>query len=525
MKAKKFFAMMMAGVLLASCNNNEPNGNEGVGELETSYIAVSVNSVFDPAMRADDGGYDDGNDSEQKVSTAHFFFFDGNKQPFALNETTLGNQTALNYVVKNIQDSGNEEDPNVETITNVILTIQNQMGNYPTQMVAVLNWDYDGTSLTLDELSNKLATYADAVTNTKGFLMSNSAYVKGTNTVITATPITLDNIASSASAAEDAPVEIYVERVAAKVTVKTTSGTNSFLAKQDAVGSTDIYAKVVGWDLNTTIDNSYLVKHIDATWDNATLGFTWNDEPYYRSYWAQTASGNYATNFTYNSLSNGVGNFDYCLENINDSKRTQVVIAAELYTDEACTQKAEIARLYSDMYLLDDLKIVIANALADHYFYKADETTYKSIEPTDIDLVAAGNSGKDSYTVKYILSTQGETRDWYYTDDAGKTYTQKTDIEMNEYLATLEGAQVWNGMSYYMVDIEHLGNNSITNYGVVRNHSYVITVEGISGLGTPVYDPDINVTEPTEPSETSSYVAARINVLSWKIVNQNVTLE
>ncbi len=525
MKAKKFFAMMMAGVLLASCNNNEPNGNEGVGELETSYIAVSVNSVFDPAMRADDGGYDDGNDSEQKVSTAHFFFFDGNKQPFALNETTLGNQTALNYVVKNIQDSGNEEDPNVETITNVILTIQNQMGNYPTQMVAVLNWDYNGGSLTLDELSNKLATYADAVTNTKGFLMSNSAYVKGTNTVITATPITLDNIASSASAAEDAPVEIYVERVAAKVTVKTTSGTNSFLAKQDAVGSTDIYAKVVGWDLNTTIDNSYLVKHIDATWQNGTLGFTWNDEPYYRSYWAQTASGNYATNFTYNSLSNGVGNFDYCLENINDSKRTQVVIAAELYTDEACTQKAEIARLYSDMYLLDDLKTVIANALADHYFYKADETTYKSIEPTDIDLVAAGNSGKDSYTVKYILSTQGETRDWYYTDDAGKTYTQKTDIEMNEYLDTLEGAQVWNGMSYYMVDIEHLGNNSITNYGVVRNHSYVITVEGISGLGTPVYDPNLVVTEPIDPVETTSFVSARINVLSWKIVNQNVTLE
>ena len=96
---------------------------------------------------------------------------------------------------------------------------------------------------------------------------------------------------------------------------------------------------------------------------------------------------------------------------------------------------------------------------------------------------------------------------------------------MNAYLATLEGAQVWNGMSYYMVDIEHLGNNSITNYGVVRNHSYVITVEGITGLGTPVYDPTIIITDPTKPTETSSYVAARINVLSWRIVNQTVTLQ
>jgi hypothetical protein len=80
-------------------------------------------------------------------------------------------------------------------------------------------------------------------------------------------------------------------------------------------------------------------------------------------------------------------------------------------------------------------------------------------------------------------------------------------------------------MSYYTVDIEHLGNNEITNYAVVRNHSYVITVDGIKGLGTPVYDANNNVATPTEPEETSSYVAARINVLSWRIVNQNVTLQ
>ncbi|MBQ2398551.1 MAG: Mfa1 fimbrilin C-terminal domain-containing protein, partial [Muribaculaceae bacterium] len=81
----------------------------------------------------------------------------------------------------------------------------------------------------------------------------------------------------------------------------------------------------------------------------------------------------------------------------------------------------------------------------------------------------------------------------------------------------------WNGKAYYIVDIEHLGTNHIK--GVVRNHSYVITVEGISGLGTPVYDPNTVVTEPVKPEETTSYVSARINVLSWKIVNQNVVLQ
>ena len=51
MKTRSILAIMMAGLLFASCDKaNEPNNNVGNGELETSYIAVSVNSVFDPKM-------------------------------------------------------------------------------------------------------------------------------------------------------------------------------------------------------------------------------------------------------------------------------------------------------------------------------------------------------------------------------------------------------------------------------------------------------------------------------------------
>ncbi|MBO7292285.1 MAG: hypothetical protein J6U55_06870, partial [Bacteroidaceae bacterium] len=143
MKTRSFLAIMMAGLLFASCDKtNDPNNNAGSGELETSYIAVSVNSVFDPAMRADDGSYDEGNTSEQKVSTAHFFFFDATGNPFTLNQESLvGNNDKANYVIKDITDAGNNM-PNVESITNVVLTIQNLKGEYPTQMLVVLNWDY-----------------------------------------------------------------------------------------------------------------------------------------------------------------------------------------------------------------------------------------------------------------------------------------------------------------------------------------------------------------------------------------------
>ena len=521
---KSLFAMFMAGCLLASCNTDEPNPNAGTGELETSYIAVSVNSA-NASTRAKDGGYAEGNDSEQKVTTAHFFFFEASGNPFTLNQESLvGGSDKANYVIKTIEDAGNKE-PNLETITNVVLTIQNLQGEYPAQMLVVLNWDYADGAISLTDLRNKLANYTAAVENTKGFLMSNSAYVKGTNTIITATPITIDNIASSETAAMAAPVQVFVERVAAKVTLKKNeSASANFDTGVTGPDGKKIYARIKGWDVNTTLDRSYLVKEIDATWQDAILGFTWNDEPYYRSYWAKSvvADGTnvkYDTDFSYAGLTNIVDKTVYCLENTGE-KNTKVVIAAEL-VDES-QNPVQVARLYSEMYTFDGIKNVIANALKDHYYY-GDETTKHTILPEHIDFFVAGTSGKDSYTVKYRLTKEAAQLKWYYTDDAGKTFTAKTAEEVNVYLASLEGAQAWNGKSYYTVDIEHLGTNHIK--GVVRNHSYVITVDGISGLGTPVYNPNTVVTEPIKPEETTSYVSARINVLSWKIVNQNVTLQ
>ena len=238
--------------------------------------------------------------------------------------------------------------PNVETITNVVLTIQNLQGEYPAQMLVVLNWDYADGAISLTDLRNKLADYTAAVENTKGFLMSNSAYVKGTNTIITATPITIDNIASSETAAMAAPVQVFVERVAAKVTLKKNeSASANFDTGVTGPDGKKIYARIKGWDVNTTLDRSYLVKEIDATWQDAILGFTWNDEPYYRSYWAKSvvADGTnvkYDTDFSYAGLTNIVDKTVYCLENTGE-KNTKVVIAAEL-VDES-QNPVQVARL------------------------------------------------------------------------------------------------------------------------------------------------------------------------------------
>ena len=60
--------------------------------------------------------------------------------------------------------------------------------------------------------------------------------------------------------------------------------------------------------------------------------------------------------------------------------------------------------------------------------------------------------------------------------------------------------------------------------GVVRNHVYKTKVTKILGLGTPVYDPTKKI-YPEKPSKNDHYIAAEINILSWRLVNNNYVLE
>ncbi len=535
MKKRSFLAIMMAGLLFASCDKtNEPNNNVDSGELETSYIAVSVNSVFDPAMRADDGTYDEGEGIEKEISSAHFFFFKANGEKFTLNsENMVGAVCKDNYIIKEKAELGIAGDNmnNVETVTNVMLTIQNNKGEYPAQMLVVLNWNYnEETGLNLNDLNKKLIAEAQMKSNTD-FLMSNSAYERNSK-VANATPITMDNIGATEAEAKAKPVEVYVERVAAKVTVNVKEGTtdNTFDTGETDANGTKVYAQIVGWDINTTISHSYLVKDIDLTWDNTELGFTWNDEPWYRSYWAKSVPANgevqYNKDFTWDAVmedatGNNAGESDYCLENTDENTHTRVVIATKLVDESG--NELKIAQLYSQYYTIEGIQNLVANSLKNEFYYQSTTNVneYISIEPNHITFDADVTEGENSYTVKYVLTDEADDIQWYKYENGAPVAIDATVV--NARLAELDRARIWNGMSYYTVDIAHLGGAS--NLGVVRNHSYVITVEGIQGLGTPVYEGDLQVTEPVKPQETESFVAARINVLSWRIVNQNVTLQ
>ncbi|MBQ5627719.1 MAG: Mfa1 fimbrilin C-terminal domain-containing protein, partial [Bacteroidaceae bacterium] len=184
-----------------------------------------------------------------------------------------------------------------------------------------------------------------------------------------------------------------------------------------------------------------------------------------------------------------------------------------------------IVKFLGEYITIDGLKNSVATALASKY-YTFDGAVYTSIAPTDLDLVTVGTSGPDSYSVVCVLNSTASANVWK-VKNGDDTYSDATAADVNDALAAITPAQVWNnGMAYYFTDIRHLGAEGTTGeFGVVRNHSYGVNIEGIKGLGTPVYDGDNNVEEPVTPSDTESYIAARVNVLTWKLVNNNVILK
>ena len=81
-----------------------------------------------------------------------------------------------------------------------------------------------------------------------------------------------------------------------------------------------------------------------------------------------------------------------------------------------------------------------------------------------------------------------------------------------------------DGDAYFYVPIKHnVAGQDLE--GVVRNHFYQLSVNSISGLGTPVYDPSEKIEFFEKPTDEEYYIAAKIQILKWNIVSQDVALE
>lgn len=593
---KKYLFLAIALLGLASCAKDDlADGNKPIhsGEVEESYIAISLSAS--EGTRADgDDGYLDGTEAERAVKSAYFFFFDGNGNPFPVNvnENTVdkpGLTNGVNYLPAVINPTVGSETPNISDIKNAVLLLKTYQGDYPSQVVAVINWipptkadENKGYSIT--ELLQIMSNIRDV---DGSFVMSNAVYAGGVGDVRIGVPITAADIFKDETAAINDPITIHVERIAAKIYVSTENGNTLFDLKKEFEGiglpvgtnKINVYAQILGWELYNDFSKSYLLKNINSAWTTNELGFTWNDPSFYRSYWASSIpyaniDANNGYKMTYNAdeiAANGfydeygytIGNYanvllgnytekayTYVGENTNyypansRDKCTKIILKAQLVQKVGATyEPVEIARWFATEYAgKENLLIAVANTIKYKYYYNAQDGTPTTIGPNDLTIVHGDSAGAPTnvkdYQVYFQLSNPtdetiyGVKKTWYKKDNNGDL-VEISDDTVNSELAALEPALLYeDGQTFYFVDVKHLPVGDATDkkgeYGIVRNHIYNVKINSIGGYGSPIYIGDSYLKDPEypiDPEDQGSFVSAEVRILSWRLVDQVVDIQ
>lgn len=595
MKKFTMLSSVLASALMltvASCSSEDVAGGDAQnGKGATSYLAVNIENVGSaPASRAYDQGngtYEDGTDAESKINKVRFYFFNGDGTPYLLVNNEATQQTSVNYLEQTVEKDGNDHDHTAETKTKAVLVLNGETKAIPASVIAVINPEVlDNTTLhsgtmTLSELRTS-ATGSKFNDATNGFVMSNSVYESAGQDVCS-TPVA-NHVFASSDAALKKPVDIYVERVNAKVNAKIDAdyvrtnetekawGKNAEGKYQINVGNIDVttyaentnatpttktypvYAVVQGWQVADADGKAEVCKQINTSWYAGELGISpWTTSDYHRCFWSKSVpftsgakggvnlpvnpkfediklslSGDFSTTPVYtlpNTPTEVIANPRTSLNTL-----TKLIVAAKLvYKDGNGDYKpAQICQYRGLTYLGEDaVKKQIAGSFT-QYFKKASDasgaTIYKSLEASDIAFkTAPGSSEVKNYEVVATLaSTVG---DLYVKNGEAWTKVPNKD-DVNAALAK-EEAQVRtaDGATYYYTPIKHLGTpGTLGEYGIVRNHSYQVTIQNIKGFGTPVYDPKKEI-DPMVPSDENTYLAASIKVLSWRVVSSKVDLD
>lgn len=588
MKKFTMFSSVLASALMltvASCSSDDVSGGDSQNDKgATSFLAVNIENVGSaPASRsyAQGGGtYEDGTADESKITNVRFYFFNGDGTPYLLANN------GVNYLEKEVKTDGADHDHTAETKTKAVLVLEGETKAVPASVIAVVNPKVlDNTTtlksgtMTLSELRTS-ATGSKFYDETNGFVMSNSVYESAGQDVCS-TPVA-NNVFATSDEALKKPVDIYVERVNAKVNAKIdadyvrTNETEKAWSKNaedkyqinvgnievttyaentNATPTTDtysVYAVVQGWQLADANGKAEVCKQIKTSWYAGELGISpWTTSDYHRCFWSKSVPFNFGAQGGANhpvnpkftditqSLSDAFSPTPvYTLPNtpdevVTDPKTkentlTKLIVAAKLvYLDKDGKYKpAQVCQYRGLTYLGEEaVKKQIVGGFA-RYFKKTTTGSvdvYKSIEASDIAFktVPGSSEVKDYEVVATLASGVG---DLYVKN--GETYEPVSKDVVNDALAK-EEAQVrsTDGATYYYTPIKHLGEaGKLGEYGIVRNHSYQVTIQNIQGFGTPVYDPKKEI-DPMIPSDDNTYLAASVKVLSWRVVSSNVDLD
>jgi hypothetical protein len=578
-----------------------------------AYMSVTIQGATEADTRAlEASDFSKGN--ENTVKDIKFYYFNSKGEFMAKGSL---------WKSEDWQD-GTSEVNNIEKYRVSIVSVPNYDANKkPTMMVTVVN-PPESLSMSIGDniskLFNGLIDYQTSIDNTNYYIMTTSSYIDTNRDespayyVTDLTDATFYQTVTQANATDAKRVDVYVERLAAKVTTTLKNDAATYrlgefdLDDDPSTPEETLYITFRGWMINGTAKTGYYMKHLNPSWTNKeeSLNFDWNSADLHRSFWAMskdyhegeytypdrykqgdvTEEGKYNTSFDLNYYSGneviehtfGESNPQYCNENTQSAitlsesasgykphlpgALSHVLLLAQ-FTDEngqqSNTTEEKTIIKFGDKYLY---KPVVLNeffigAAMGSYEYSDDGTTWTALKSTD--LVIASSDDLNGYV---LVKVNANLKDKKFHKVAAEGNTDVTYDDLNTELESFRGTSTLNlynnGFMYYYSLIRHLNpeasNGRYTtvegHYGVVRNHYYKVNILGFSKSGEnkedgkdedvvgpegpadgedPI-DPGKGIENQDEPiipndeEDKNYYIGANINILSWRLVSQNVKL-
>lgn len=583
MKIKHYFGLAVIAAMTASCSSNEDLGTAGPGTGTNEagvYATFTINLPSTNGTRADgDPIYDQGTSDEYDVNDVTLLIF--KKAGASEDEYTFVEKADLGNMAPWKKDDTANGITASATITaklsSVALTSEGSKSDY--YALAILNNNADehgeGGKVKLPtKTSDTFSSWNDAsntdvakfTVNTNGYYMANApVFVKGGE------PTTLVNIdkvyATKQKAETNAATTIHVERGLAKVTVASADFTKTFNPSGTKYNKDEV--KITAWNLDVTNKSTFPIhkttglnspfttiwsastvpapstgRFVDAA-NSAFKRVHWGVDPNYSTDLDETACKNAFKILAPNAEINGTAKEpQYCLENTFDIKhmlqgQTTRVVFKATYKPDGITEGKTFYKignstdLWSEDNLKKQIKTVALNVMG---ITKAEEHA-----KYDVDLSKGSNiSGVAGH--QHLVQAENIT----YSGEAASSQVKPAAITaINEKLglSAETGISTYlNGEAYYIARIKHFGDvltpwnegdetygdddetqnkKYLGRYGVLRNNWYELTVNSVSGPGTP----DVPTIKPDVPDDESyRYISVSVKILSWAKRSQKVDL-
>ena len=513
MKKSLLFSAVLAGLMLGSCSSSDDiaGSNTGFNENGKGYINISLNlpTQGKNVSRAANDVTADGDVKEYKVNDAALLLFAGPNENDAvfqgaynldgLKKTDINTNVQISTQLTKVQ-----EISSVSATGNIYAFVLVNKGSN-----IVVGTDHtitvNGTAFN-DKFSDFSQLKVDGAFVNDNLMMTNVPVVTKPGTAAfdnatVLTDVTRSIFKTEAEAKANPAADVFVERVASKVTLGMTgTGTSTETLSADGATAKNFNYSLEGWNLANVNKSSYLVRQYDNVWNNLTSDgadflsgadkTAWTANPYrfaginliktnvssdpaankYRTYWGKDI--NYNTVEAPFASDTPVGDADltlgkdattYCYENTFDVDHQNV-----RNTTTAIVKMKITPASYTDgtfytinggkdvVYSLENAKTKVGNqflaentesSLKATYFHTVTEAG--KITVSDVEFSDEAGAVTFAKLVLTFTPTAGGTPTTADVTDATVLTALANNIKVVEYKG---------GYSYYNILIKHFGD-------------------------------------------------------------------